>query len=216
MGNREDLLAGARRCLIEKGYGRTTVRDIVAAAGGVSMAAIGYHFGSREALLNAALMQALDEWGEEVGRVLAEAESPDQASPAERAEAMWQRMIDTFATHRSLWLASVEAFVQAEHSPELREQIAAGQREGRRGMAASVSGLEEGSVPERTVRTLGSVQLALFSGVMLQWLGDPEHAPSGAEVVEGLRALMEGMTGRPADSATESAGESGTAAGEAG
>ncbi len=58
MGNREDLLAGARRCLFEKGYSCTTVRDIATAAGGVSMAAIGYHFGSKEALLNEALAEA--------------------------------------------------------------------------------------------------------------------------------------------------------------
>lgn len=61
MGNREDLLAGARRCLEEKGYLRTTVRDI-ATASKVSMAAIGYHFGSREVLLNQALFAAMDEW----------------------------------------------------------------------------------------------------------------------------------------------------------
>ena len=28
MGNREDLLAGAKKCLYEKGYARTTARDI--------------------------------------------------------------------------------------------------------------------------------------------------------------------------------------------
>jgi len=50
MGNREDLLAGALECLKTKGWARTTVRDIAAAAG-VNHAAIGYHFGSREALL---------------------------------------------------------------------------------------------------------------------------------------------------------------------
>jgi AcrR family transcriptional regulator len=54
MGNREALLSGAKQSLLEKGYDRSTVRDITAAAGGVSMAAIGYHFGSREALLTAA------------------------------------------------------------------------------------------------------------------------------------------------------------------
>ncbi|MGH3910201.1 MAG: TetR/AcrR family transcriptional regulator, partial [Pseudonocardiaceae bacterium] len=69
MGNREALLAGAKQCLYEKGYGRTTARDI-AAASGVSLAAIGYHFGSKEALLNAALMQATMEWGEELERAL--------------------------------------------------------------------------------------------------------------------------------------------------
>ena len=53
MGNREDLLAGAKRCLYEKGYASTTARDI-ATASGTSLAAIGYHFGSKEALMNQA------------------------------------------------------------------------------------------------------------------------------------------------------------------
>ncbi|MGH3648185.1 MAG: TetR/AcrR family transcriptional regulator, partial [Micromonosporaceae bacterium] len=51
MGNREALLEGAKRCFHEKGYARTTARDI-AQASGVSLAAIGYHFGSKEALMN--------------------------------------------------------------------------------------------------------------------------------------------------------------------
>ena len=33
MGNREDLLAAAKRCLYEKGYAHTTARDIAAASG---------------------------------------------------------------------------------------------------------------------------------------------------------------------------------------
>jgi AcrR family transcriptional regulator len=69
VGNREALLAGARQCLFEPGYARTTARDIAAAAG-VSLAAIGYHFGSKEALLNAAIIEATIEWGEQLERVL--------------------------------------------------------------------------------------------------------------------------------------------------
>lgn len=99
MGNREDLLAGARRCLVEKGWARTTIRDITAAAGGVSMAAIGYHFGSREALLNAALIEAIDEWGTETGRTLSGYAEPG-AGPAEQYEAMWERIIESFTAHR--------------------------------------------------------------------------------------------------------------------
>jgi AcrR family transcriptional regulator len=52
MGNREELIAGAKRCLIEKGFARTTARDI-ASASGVSLAAIGYHFGSKARSLSA-------------------------------------------------------------------------------------------------------------------------------------------------------------------
>ena len=57
MGHKDDLLDGAKRCLYEKGYARTTARDIVAASG-TNLASIGYHYGSKENLLNAALMSA--------------------------------------------------------------------------------------------------------------------------------------------------------------
>ena len=54
MGNREALIEGAKTCLMEKGYNRTTARDIATAAG-VSLAAIGYHFGSKDDLMNEAM-----------------------------------------------------------------------------------------------------------------------------------------------------------------
>ncbi|MEU0572233.1 TetR/AcrR family transcriptional regulator [Nonomuraea sp. NPDC005983] len=189
MGNREDLLAGARRCLEEKGWARTTVRDISAAAGGVSMAAIGYHFGSREELLNAALLEAMAEWGEEIGAALAAAHDPD-ATPAQRYEALWSQMISSIAERRTLWLANLEAMVQAEHSPQLREQLVAGQREGRRGLTAQLTGGDEDGIAEHDVRTVGSVHLALLLGTMTQWLNDPEYAPSGADLLDGLRAIV--------------------------
>lgn len=159
MGNRDDLLAGAKRCLIERGWAHTTVRDIAAAAG-VSHAAIGYHFGSREALLTQALVEAVDELGDELAR----------QEPAETPEQYWRAVIDSFRTHRELWVAQLEAAVQAERSPEVRERLAAGQRLGRDGLG-------------------GSVPLALLTGLMLQWLVDPDHAPSAEQVVAELRTL---------------------------
>jgi len=188
MGNREDLLAGARRCLEDKGWARTTVRDITAASGGVSMAAIGYHFGSREALLNAALVEAIDEWGSEIGRRLA-GFGDAGASPASRYEAMWDAIIGSFATHRALWAASIEALAQAEHADDLRRRLADAQAEGRRGLAALLSGVSEDAVDEDAARALGSVQLALLSGLATQWLTDPDRAPTGADMVAGLRRL---------------------------
>jgi AcrR family transcriptional regulator len=159
MGNREDLLAGAKQCLIERGWARTTVRDIAAAAG-VNHAAIGYHFGSREALLTQAVMAAMDELGDEMAATLADVDP----------EHRWQALIDTFTTHRTLWVAQLEAIVQAEHNEEIREHLAAGQREAREGLG-------------------GSVPNAILTGLMLQWLVDPATAPSGAEVVAEIRDL---------------------------
>jgi len=189
MGNREDLLAGARRCLEERGWTRTTVRDIATTAG-VSMAAIGYHFGSREALLSAALVEAMTEWDEEVSAAMDAVATADmQATPSERFEALWSQLIASIDEHRTLWLVNLEALVQAEHVPELRDQLAAAQREARRGMAAQLLDADEAQIAEHDVRTVGSVQLALLLGVMAQRLTDPQYAPTGAEILTGLRAL---------------------------
>ncbi|RKN48519.1 TetR/AcrR family transcriptional regulator [Micromonospora endolithica] len=187
MGNREKLLAGAARCLREKGYDRTTVRDIASAAG-VSMAAIGYHFGSREALLNQALFAMLDEWGDAMGRALVPVDDPG-GDPVRHFAQLWRSLIEQFATHPDLWLATVELFMQAQRQPELRPQLADGVRQGSRGMAAILESVPEGEVPPGSVRTLGAVQLALMSGVMIQCLSDPENAPTAEEVLDGLRAL---------------------------
>ncbi|KUJ65893.1 TetR family transcriptional regulator [Streptomyces albus subsp. albus] len=196
MGNREDLLAGARRCLEEKGWARTTVRDIAAASGGVSMAAIGYHFGSREALLNAALIEAIDEWGTRIGRTLASFGEAG-SSPAERYQAMWAAVITSFQEDRTLWLATLEALLQAEHSDDLRGYLAGSQEQGRRGLAALLLGTPEDEVDDTATRTLGAVQMALFTGLMTQWLTDPGQAPGASEVVAGLRTLTGIVDPRP-------------------
>lgn len=178
MGNREKLLEAARQCLFAKGYERTTVRDLASAAG-VSMAAIGYHFGSKEALLNQALFEALDSGGEALGP------STDDADLG----ALWGRLIEAFSANKTFWMANLETVLRAQRDPELREQMTAGLGQGRSGMAREVTGTAEADLPEATIRTLGSVQLALVSGLMMQHLTDPESAPSAEEVIEGLRAL---------------------------
>jgi AcrR family transcriptional regulator len=187
MGNREDLLAGALTCLKEKGWARTTVRDIAAAAG-VNHAAIGYHFGSREALLTAAFVQAMDEWGTEMEAVVL-AGLDQEATPKERYEAFWRKAIESYGAHRRLWLASVEAAVEAEHNPRVRELMVGALREGRGGLAAGLLGVPEDDLDEHDVRTLGSLQMALMSGVLVQWMLDPDHAPSPGDLTEGLLAL---------------------------
>ncbi|MDH6145671.1 MULTISPECIES: TetR/AcrR family transcriptional regulator [Kitasatospora] len=187
MGNREDLLAGAAQCLKEKGWARSTVRDIAAAAG-VNHAAIGYHFGSRDALLTAAFVRAMDEWGQELGAALAAALDPAVDESGQYQE-LWRQMLTSFADTRKLWLASVEAFVQAEHDPALRELLLDAQRQGRRGLAAALLKVPEETVDESAARTVGAVQNALLVGMFTQWLMDPEGAPTAEEVLAGLRAL---------------------------
>jgi AcrR family transcriptional regulator len=186
MGHREKLLAGAKSCLYEKGYARTTARDIVAASG-TNLGSIGYHYGSVEALLTAALMEGFEEWGAELAKVLS---TDADGGPREQLEARWTRVIETFETHRQLWVASFEAFTQAQRSPALREQLAAAYEEARPWVAAMLLNIDESAVDERTARTVGSFFLAVQAGLAAQWLLDPEHSPSAADLVEALRPIL--------------------------
>ncbi len=195
MGNREDLLAGAKRCLYEKGYGRSTARDI-ASASGVSLAAIGYHFGSKESLLNLALIEAIGEWGGALAGAVAAAHAASE-DPEERFATVWDEVLKSFAEHRGLWAAQFEAIAQVGHAPELKEQLAAAQKGGRLGLAALFQGLPE--VPETEDELArGIFYQALLAGLAAQWMAAPETAPSGRDFLRGLRLVSGSVLAAPA------------------
>jgi AcrR family transcriptional regulator len=186
MGNREALLRGAKRCLLEKGYARTTARDIAAAAN-VSLAAIGYHFSSKEALLTEALMLAIADWDMELRRTLDTAIRAD-ADPVERFEAIWARLIESFATHRSLWAANFELFLQIDRLPEIRRVVGDSLQQARLGLAALFLDKEESAIDQQTAQTTGAFYHALLSGLIAQFLIDPKHALSARDLTEALRS----------------------------
>ena len=193
VGNREALLAGAKRCLIEKGYARTTARDI-AAASGVSLAAIGYHFGSKDALMNQAIYEFVGEWGDEVERALS-AEGALDAEPLKRFESIMGRTIESFnGPARGMWAAQMELLSPMEHNEELRAFLAKVQRVAAGGLAELFLGIDPARDPE-AARTAGSVLHALFIGIIVKWFMDPEQALSARELAEGLQIISEHMTG---------------------
>ncbi|PXX71494.1 TetR family transcriptional regulator [Nocardia tenerifensis] len=191
MGHREDLLVGAKRCLIEIGYARTTSRDIVAASN-TNLASIVYHYGSKEALLNVALIEAVKDSAKGLGRTL-NTEMPPDASPIERFEAIWSSLVEQFTAQRQIWLASFEVFAQVDRVPEVREALAAAIQDGREGMVRmfqAITGQDQADLDEPTVRAMGSFFQALATGVMSQWLVEPERAPSGQDLANALRLMV--------------------------
>ena len=190
MGHQARLLAGAKRCLRERGYARTTARDIVAASG-TNLASIGYHFGSKEALLDAAMMEAIAEWGDELRRTLATSLRPG-STPLARFTAVWAGIIRSFEAHRPLWVATIEALAQSERSSEVRQFLAEALQRGREGL---VGLFHVEATPESNVetRTIGSLYQALLTGVGVQWLVDPVRAPSAGDLTIAIRTLLEDM-----------------------
>jgi AcrR family transcriptional regulator len=201
MGHREDLLAGAVRCLREKGYAHTTARDIVAASG-TNLASIGYHYGSTKALLNAAVLAAMDEFGEEMARAIGEPDpgpgalEPSRSEPSRseqsalgRFERFWTRVIDSFQASSQVWLATFDIFTVAQRDPEVRAAVAEGLEDGRKLWARLLYGVDDAD--EEKTRAIGSLHQALVSGVLVQWLIDPGRAPSPAELALGMQAIAD-------------------------
>jgi AcrR family transcriptional regulator len=190
MGNREALVDGAKTCLLQKGYGRTTARDIATAAG-VSLAAIGYHFGSKEALLNEAMREALDEWGADVGRALAPAAGPTTAY--ERFVASWQQAIASLdePNVKALWTTQFE--VLSVGQPGLLAELSQLQGEAREGVAHLFGGVDADADPAEVDR-IGSFLQALLLGVVVLYLFDPAKAPSPEDLAASIRAVAERIT----------------------
>ena len=185
MGHREALLAGARRCLLERGYTRTTARDLVAASG-TNLASIGYHFGSKEALLHGALQQCFDEYVEQVARIVF---ADPSATPLQRVRASWEALVSMSEQYRPLMVAFFEALAQAERVPQLKAQLAECYEQ----LRATVAGMVRTAVaglPEPAVRQVASFLIAVYDGLQLQWLLDPQRAPDPGELMAALELAV--------------------------
>ncbi|MEU3771739.1 TetR/AcrR family transcriptional regulator [Streptomyces sp. NPDC032472] len=187
MGHREDLLEGAKKCLVEKGFARTTARDVVAASG-ANLASIGYHYGSKDALLTQAYVELAREWGDAF-----RPEVTGEGGSLERFRSVWEGVISRQAESAPMWAASMEIVLDRDRLPQLREMLLAAEPEGRRGLASLFTGIPEEELDERDVRTLGGLYQALLTGVMAQWLSNPEGAVTAEELTEGLRRIAEGV-----------------------
>jgi AcrR family transcriptional regulator len=195
MSNRAALLEAATKCLQERGYARTTARDLVAASG-TNLGAIGYHFGSKEGLLNEALADAIRRWFGEIASIAATAEG---TGPEERFRVVADELYDSFKRNRATAVALTEAITQAQRSPEIRRQLATTYEEVRAAGAAVIETELAPLVGEEAVnsRALASLAIAAFDGLLVQWLVDPRRAPSGSEAYEAVLAVVEQATDAP-------------------
>jgi AcrR family transcriptional regulator len=187
MGHKEELLAAARRCLITRGYARTTARDLVAESG-TNLASIGYHFGSKDALLTQALWDAVMEYTDKVVAV-AGAIGPEASDPHQAVTSAWMAMTEMYDEFRPLLVAFVEALAQAERNDPLRSQLAAGYEQMRRRIIEAILAVVP-ELPADLARSVASFFVAVSDGYMVQWLLDADATPSGADLLEGARLAM--------------------------
>ena len=188
ISHRDQLMQGAIECLRTKGYARTTARDIAAAAN-ANLASIGYHFGSKEALLNEAILRTCEQWTERLGEA---AFTDEDESPLEQMAASWVAMLSSFQEMRPALVGFIEAVGQSAWSQDLRHDLAAFYRTSREQVAAMVrkslgEDMEQAGIDPKV---LSSFLIAVCDGLVLQWLLDPDETPRADELVSSLGAAL--------------------------
>jgi AcrR family transcriptional regulator len=177
--HRTRLLQAARTLLREREYGNISARDLVAASG-TNLGSIGYHFGSKEALLNEAIGLALEDWAQAIGDAIRV--DAGGGLPALMASSM-RAVLDEHESIRPYYLAFIEALARSARSPELREQLAAHYRRQRERVAGwIVEALGDDAIAAANARHLASMLLATADGMLIQSFVDPDDAPGSQEL----------------------------------
>lgn len=186
--HRDQLLRGAMECLRTKGYSHTTARDIAKAAD-ASLASIGYHFGSKEALLNEAITRTCEEWTKRLGE---SAFAGDDASPLAQMAASWVAMLGSFEELRPALVGFIEAVGQSAWSEDLRIEMARHYATVRAEVAAMVQKSLGEDATDNGVdpQVVASFLVAVCDGLVLQWLLDPEATPDGEQLISSLGAAL--------------------------
>ncbi len=167
---RQRLLDATRRCVRHRGLARTTSRDITGEAE-VNLAAITYHFGSKDELVAEALLEGLQEWLAPALDALAGADDPGSGMLA-----AMQALTATFEDHRDEAPAYLEALVQAPRLPDLHAGVVELWADLRRLLAAQIADLRQaGSLGDWVEpEAMAALLLAVANGVVLQASVDPD------------------------------------------
>ncbi len=167
---RARLLRAARRCIASKGLAGTTSRDITATAG-VNLAAITYHFGSKEDLVAQAMMEGLRTWLAPTLKVLG-----SEGDPATRTTLAISTLTTTFEQQRREAPGYLQALVEAPRIKSLQAAVVDLWKELRNLLAGQIADMQQRGELEAWVdpeATAGLI-IALANGLVLQVTVDPD------------------------------------------
>jgi BetI-type transcriptional repressor, C-terminal len=113
--------------------------------------------------------------------------------PLERFEALWTPVIDSLAAYRPLWAAQFEILAQVDSASEVRAFLADAMERGRLGLAELFQHLDPVADAD-SARAVGGPYHAILSGILVQWLTDPDRAPTARELAKGMRLILGELT----------------------
>lgn len=152
-------------------------RDLVAASN-TNLGSIGYHFGSKEALLNEAIGLTLEEWAD---AIIHATRAGAGAGPPSLMNLL-RTVLDEYDSIRPYYHAYIEALARSARSPELREQLAAHYNRQRDRVAGWLTDSLDDTIDPDDARHLASMMIATVDGLLIQTFVDPDNAPTSDDL----------------------------------
>jgi AcrR family transcriptional regulator len=167
--NREEVLAGARRVFLARGYGKATV-EAIAEDAGFSTGVVYSQFGSKADLFLALLERRIDERAERNDEVTA------PLAGREGVQALVRTARRDSAAEKDWLLLLLEFRLVAARDPELNARYAALHNRTVERLASTLEGLHEraGIPPAVPVTTMARFVLAFGVGVTLERTTDAD------------------------------------------
>jgi AcrR family transcriptional regulator len=161
--NREEVLAGARRVFLARGYGKATV-EAIAEDAGFSTGVVYSQFGSKADLLLALLERRIDERAERNKRIAA------PLAGREGVQALLLAARHDSAAEADWALLLLEFRLVAARDPELNARYAALHDQTVERLSTTLRGLHDraGTPPEVPVEAMARFLLAVGSGMTLE------------------------------------------------
>jgi AcrR family transcriptional regulator len=164
------LKEATRVCVARRGLAGATSREITREAG-ANLAAITYHFGSKDRLVAEALLEGFRSWLAPTVGVLA-----GEGDPAARTVAAIQTLLTTFEQHRDAAPAYLQALAHAHVDHPLREGIVELLGELRGLLAADIRAVQQAGELGAWVDAdlMAAVLVAVANGFVVQVTVEPD------------------------------------------
>lgn len=189
MNTKARLVEATRASIREVGLPATTAREIVGRAG-ANLAAIPYHFGTKDALVTEALLAEARAVVEPVLAVLS-----GERPPLDRLTAAISLLNDLFDEHRQDVPTYLAAVAAAAHADEVRAGLEALWVEVRRLLAADIDALrDDGLLPDWVDGpVMAALILGVVNGVVVATVidpGGPDHRAVSSQLAGLLTAVL--------------------------
>jgi AcrR family transcriptional regulator len=177
---KDRLLDAAVVCLQRQGYAATTARDVASEAG-ANLRSIGYHYGSTQGLLLAAISVNWRRWLQP----LIVAASSDDRAPRERLRDGMALFVSALSENAPMVNAWLEAVTLASRDTDLRTTLAENQKQFRSALARTLAETGQSDAESRAAAIITVCDGLVVRFLLYGEVGIPEevarHAAAALE-----------------------------------